>query len=239
MSFTPAASPVPGATIGQFPSGADSGPEHFGTMQKSSSSNELTQLSLDRGPQDFLPLMQGRQHTPMSINPAASPMSVPGQRNSKDLIILQSLPSKAEFYGVAHRASIDVMGQSRRQVRKTGIICTIGPKTNTPEALAGLRASGMNIMRMNFSHGSHEYHAGVIANLRKSFDVLKDGPPCAIALDTKGQILFFFFIPSQSRVHAHSQSLSSCCYDPLTSCCHVCFFFIFCFCQVPRSARAT
>jgi len=128
----------------------------------------------------------------MSINPAASPMSVPGQRNSKDLIILQSLPSKAEFYGVAHRASIDVMGQSRRQVRKTGIICTIGPKTNTPEALAGLRASGMNLMRMNFSHGTHEYHAGVIANLRKSFDVLKDGPPCAIALDTKGKILFFF-----------------------------------------------
>lgn len=191
MSFTPSASPLPGATIGQFPASADSGPEHFGTMQKSSSSNELTQLSLDRGPQDFLPLMQGRLHTPMSINPAASPMSIPGQ-HSKDLAILQSLPSKAEFYGVAHRASIDVMGQSRRQVRKTGIVCTIGPKTNTPEALAELRRSGMNIMRMNFSHGSHEYHGSVITNLRKSFDILKDGPPIAIALDTKGQFCCLF-----------------------------------------------
>jgi pyruvate kinase len=87
---------------------------------------------------------------------------------------------------VAHRGSIDVMSGAGRSVRKTGIVCTIGPKTNTPEALANLRANGMNIMRMNFSHGSHEYHASVIANLRKSFEVRPDGPLCAIALDTKG-----------------------------------------------------
>lgn len=43
----------------------------------------------------------------------------------------------------------------------------------------------MNIMRMNFSHGSHAYHGSVIANLKKSFELFK-GPPVAIALDTKG-----------------------------------------------------
>ena len=74
---------------------------------------------------------------------------------------------------------------SRPIVRKTGIICTIGPNTNTPSALAELRRAGMNIMRMNFSHGSHEYHKSAIDNLRRSFDLLP-GPPVAVALDTKG-----------------------------------------------------
>ena len=69
--------------------------------------------------------------------------------------------------------------------RKTGIICTIGPGTNSPAALADLRRAGMNIMRMNFSHGDHKYHQTAIDNLVKSFDVFP-GPPVAVALDTKG-----------------------------------------------------
>lgn len=70
-------------------------------------------------------------------------------------------------------------------IRKTSIICTIGPSVNTPEMMVQLRKAGMNITRMNFSHGSHEYHASVIANVRKSFE-LAEGPCVAIALDTKG-----------------------------------------------------
>ena len=69
--------------------------------------------------------------------------------------------------------------------RKTAIICTIGPRTNSVDALVQLRQAGMNIVRMNFSHGSHEYHASVVDNVRKSFKVAP-GRTVAIALDTKG-----------------------------------------------------
>eukprot|EP01134_Creolimax_fragrantissima_P005617 CFRG5617T1 len=70
-------------------------------------------------------------------------------------------------------------------VRRTGIICTIGPKTGSVEKLTDLRRAGMNVMRLNFSHGSYEFHGGLIKNLRESCAKLA-GPPVAIALDTKG-----------------------------------------------------
>ncbi|KAF8314985.1 pyruvate kinase [Clavulina sp. PMI_390] len=71
-------------------------------------------------------------------------------------------------------------------MRKTGIIATIGPKVNSVEGLSALRNAGVNIMRMNFSHGTHEYHQSVIDNIRKMV-AAKPGPrPVAIALDTKG-----------------------------------------------------
>ncbi|KAF8269324.1 pyruvate kinase [Lactarius quietus] len=69
--------------------------------------------------------------------------------------------------------------------RKTSIIATIGPKVNTVEKLTELRRAGVNIVRMNFSHGEYEYHQSVIDNTRKM--VAADaGRPVAIALDTKG-----------------------------------------------------
>jgi len=79
--------------------------------------------------------------------------------------------------------------------RKTAIIATIGPKTNTVEKLRQLTRAGVNVVRMNFSHGSYEYHQSVIDNTRKAMEVeeaesKKSGQPAprpvAIALDTKG-----------------------------------------------------
>ncbi|AMD21059.1 HEL222Wp [Eremothecium sinecaudum] len=70
-------------------------------------------------------------------------------------------------------------------LRRTAIIGTIGPKTNNPETLVELRKAGLNIVRMNFSHGSYEYHQSVIDNARKS-EELYPGRPLGIALDTKG-----------------------------------------------------
>ncbi|KNC86029.1 pyruvate kinase [Sphaeroforma arctica JP610] len=70
-------------------------------------------------------------------------------------------------------------------VRRTSIICTIGPKTGAVDKLTELRRAGMNVMRLNFSHGSYEFHGGLIKNLRESCAKLA-GPPVAIALDTKG-----------------------------------------------------
>lgn len=48
--------------------------------------------------------------------------------------------------------------QPAREFRRTSIICTIGPKTNSVEAINKLRDNGLNVVRMNFSHGSYEYH---------------------------------------------------------------------------------
>ncbi|CAG8445523.1 16568_t:CDS:2 [Funneliformis mosseae] len=73
----------------------------------------------------------------------------------------------------------------KENIRKTSIICTIGPKTNNLESIKQLRNAGMNIVRMNFSHGSHEYHKSVIDNTRENAR-LYPGRPVAIALDTKG-----------------------------------------------------
>ncbi|GEQ69523.1 hypothetical protein JCM33374_g3195 [Metschnikowia sp. JCM 33374] len=72
-----------------------------------------------------------------------------------------------------------------KSVRRSSIIGTIGPKTNNAEVLVKLRKAGLNIVRMNFSHGSYEYHQSVIDNARKSEELYK-GRPLAIALDTKG-----------------------------------------------------
>lgn len=72
-----------------------------------------------------------------------------------------------------------------KELRRTSIIGTIGPKTNSPEALVNLRKAGLNIVRMNFSHGSYEYHQSVVDNARKSEEIYP-GRPLAIALDTKG-----------------------------------------------------
>ncbi|KAJ2629724.1 Pyruvate kinase, partial [Coemansia sp. RSA 1287] len=80
--------------------------------------------------------------------------------------------------------SLDI-NQEPAHVRKSSIICTLGPKTQTVEMIVELRKAGMNIARMNFSHGSHEFHGATIANVRRSEEVFI-GRPVAIALDTKG-----------------------------------------------------
>src|SRR5258708_5850013 len=75
--------------------------------------------------------------------------------------------------------------QATSSERKTGIICTLGPSTNTPEAITELRQAGMNIGRLNFSHGTHEYHSAVVRAVRTSMEQVP-GREVAIALDTKG-----------------------------------------------------
>ncbi|KAH8700854.1 pyruvate kinase [Talaromyces proteolyticus] len=72
-----------------------------------------------------------------------------------------------------------------RNYRRTSIICTIGPKTNSVEKINMLRRAGLNVVRMNFSHGSYEYHQSVIDNAREA-ERVQAGRPVAIALDTKG-----------------------------------------------------
>src|SRR5260221_6568290 len=49
---------------------------------------------------------------------------------------------------------------------KTKIVATIGPASNSPEILEGLIRAGMNVARLNFSHGNFDQHAEVIARIR-------------------------------------------------------------------------
>lgn len=51
-------------------------------------------------------------------------------------------------------------------MKKTKIVCTIGPKTESVETLKELLRTGMNMMRLNFSHGDHEEHGKRIQNFR-------------------------------------------------------------------------
>lgn len=82
-------------------------------------------------------------------------------------------------------ANLDTASQPEKNLRRTSIICTIGPKTNSVEAINALRTAGLNVVRMNFSHGSYEYHQSVIDNARAA-EKAQPGRQIAIALDTKG-----------------------------------------------------
>ncbi|KAH7018531.1 pyruvate kinase [Microdochium trichocladiopsis] len=82
-------------------------------------------------------------------------------------------------------ASLDTAFSPVRNYRRSSIICTIGPKTNSVEAINKLRKAGLNVVRMNFSHGSYEYHQSVIDNAREA-ERVQPGRQIAIALDTKG-----------------------------------------------------
>lgn len=68
--------------------------------------------------------------------------------------------------------------------KKTKIVCTLGPSSQTPEIIENLINSGMNIARFNFSHGTHEEHKkriDLVRNISKKSQI-----PIALMLDTKG-----------------------------------------------------
>lgn len=68
--------------------------------------------------------------------------------------------------------------------KRTKIVCTLGPAVDSEETLKALIEAGMDVARLNFSHGTHDEHKQRINRLKKVRKEL--GSPCAIMLDTKG-----------------------------------------------------
>ena len=69
-------------------------------------------------------------------------------------------------------------------MRRTKIVCTIGPASESPENVQELLKVGMDVARLNFSHGTYEEHGKRIAVLKK--EAVKAGKYLAVLLDTKG-----------------------------------------------------
>ncbi|OAF71989.1 hypothetical protein A3Q56_00247 [Intoshia linei] len=94
----------------------------------------------------------------------------------------QQLSAYANSY-LESMCNLQIMSESFES-RQTGIVCTIGPVSRDVEKLIQLMKAGMTIARMNFSHGTHDYHRETINNVRVA--AARFGRPIAIALDTKG-----------------------------------------------------
>src|SRR5688572_10671409 len=64
------------------------------------------------------------------------------------------------------------------------VVCTLGPSSSSPERMGELIEAGMNVARLNFSHGTHEDHAKMLATVRSEAD--KRGKAIAALLDLQG-----------------------------------------------------
>ncbi|MDR3201230.1 MAG: pyruvate kinase, partial [Spirochaetales bacterium] len=69
-------------------------------------------------------------------------------------------------------------------IKKTKIICTLGPASDDPDIVKSMLEAGMNVARFNFSHGTHDEHKKRMENLRKL--CAETGIPAGVLLDTKG-----------------------------------------------------
>ena len=77
-----------------------------------------------------------------------------------------------------------LLPELRSSMRRAKIVATIGPASESEERLRELMLSGMDVARINMSHGEREHHGEVIARIRSVADELKR--PVAIMLDMSG-----------------------------------------------------
>ena len=93
------------------------------------------------------------------------------------------------------RSSMEIKSQSR--LRRTKTVCTIGPSTSTPDKIRGLILAGMDVARLNFSHGEHKTHGEIIRLIREiSADL---GKEIAVLQDLGGAKIRIGDLPVQER----------------------------------------
>jgi pyruvate kinase len=81
---------------------------------------------------------------------------------------------------------------------RTKIVCTLGPATSTDDAIRSLIEAGMNVARVNFSHGTHDQHATTIAMVRRLAEEM--GKPIAILGDLQGPRIRVGDLPESIRL---------------------------------------
>src|SRR5210317_985860 len=82
-----------------------------------------------------------------------------------------------------------------KQKKRTKIVCTIGPASSDRDTLLKMVKQGMNVARLNFSHGSHDDHAKLIDTIRKIAE--ETGKPIAILQDLQGPKIRFGKLPDE------------------------------------------
>ncbi|KAG2245617.1 hypothetical protein Bca52824_085245 [Brassica carinata] len=98
-------------------------------------------------------------------------------------------------------------GRTNGALKKTKIVCTLGPVSRSVEMIEKLLKAGMNVARFNFSHGTHEYHQGTLDNLRIAMK--NTGILCAVMLDTKGPEIRTGFLKEGKPVQlVHGQEIT-------------------------------
>ena len=93
----------------------------------------------------------------------------------------------------------NILGATDVSARKTKIICTLGPSCGSKEMLVNMLNAGMDIARLNFSHGDHESHGKMLDTLKEAVKGIP-GKQCAVLLDTKGPEIRTGFLEEHNNV---------------------------------------
>ncbi|XP_012937591.1 pyruvate kinase PKM-like [Aplysia californica] len=142
-------------------------------------------LSLAKPGPSGKPLVTSEQWREMIIKLTNSPQAYETRLQSKPF------PKEEQFQCLLcdslleHNINLDIDSVANKN-KLMKIICTIGPASREVDKLEQLIKAGMNICRLNFSHGTYEYHAGTVENVRQAAAKMPRGQVLGVALDTKG-----------------------------------------------------
>ncbi|MCB0239608.1 MAG: pyruvate kinase, partial [Anaerolineae bacterium] len=95
----------------------------------------------------------------------------------------------------------------------TKIVCTIGPATDSTEAIRALMLAGMDMVRLNMSHGTHQYHAEVLSRIRAVASELNK--PVGVLVDLQGPKLRVGMLPPEGIGLEPGEALELCTADDL------------------------